>query len=547
MLFGARMAILEAAGRAVRGYVHAQCDAEIESLRRKVAILEARNAFLEPRAAQTERCEAELAKSREEKEKLAGELATACEEGKKLQGLLEAARRAGKRQASPFGKGPPKQDPKKPGRKPGKKYGKRGARPRPKKIDEVCEANLPETCPDASCGGHVKETAVDVQFVTDVPPPPKPHTIQFNVHIGECCTCGRRVQGRHEKQHSDALGAANNQIGPYAVAFAATLNKELGVTYAKMARFYETAWGLKLSRSTLARGLLRLGEKAEPIFEKIKLLVRSSKLVVPDETGYKVGGRPYYLWAFPTPTETLYVIRQGRGHEIAFEVLGEHFDQWLVHDGFIAYDCFKSAKHGQCNNHLLNRANEAIEVGTPEKHAFAIEFKALIGRALDLRDLRDAGDVSETQLAAERTQIEKDFDALLAKPVEHELCRRLRNFLIKHRLEILPYLHERVPEATNCRGEQAIRPAVVNRKINGGNRTPAGAHAQEILVSVHRTARQRKINPVDLVVRLLRATDPEEFARTALGPRPRQPRKRAHARRRLQARQERRAARARSP
>lgn len=387
-----------------------------------------------------------------------------------------------------------------------------------------------------------------MQYLTDIPPPPEPHTTQFNVHIGECDTCGHRVQGRHPEQHSDALGAANNQIGPYAVAFAATLNKELGVTYEKMARFYDTAWGLKLSRSTLARGLLRLGDKAEPIFEKIKLLVRSSKLVVPDETGYKVGGYPYYLWAFPTPTETLYVIKRGRGHEIAFEVLGEHFDQWLVHDGFIAYDCFKSAKHGQCNNHLLNRADEAIEIGSPEKHAFAVELKALIGRALDLRDERDAGDVSRKKLAAGRAQIEKDFDALLAKPVDHELCRRLKNFLAKHRTEIFPYLYQPNVDATNCRGEQAIRPAVVNRKINGGNRTPAGAHAQEILVSVHRTARQRKINPVDLVVRLLRTTDPEAFARTALGRRPRHQRPDPQqARRRLEARKERRAASARSP
>src|SRR5256885_3964799 len=34
-------------------------------------------------------------------------------------------------------------------------------------------------------------------------------------------------------------------------------------------------------------------------------------------------------------------------------------------------------------------------------------------------------------------------------------------------------------EATNWRGEQAIRPAVVARKVWGGNRTENGAHGQE--------------------------------------------------------------------
>lgn len=534
MLFGARMALLESARRAIRERVHAKCDAEIEALRRRVDALEAEATDLRARAVKAEALAAELAKIQEE--------------NKKLQALLEQARRAGKRQAAPFSKGPPKREPRRPGRKAGAEYGKRGARPRPTTIHETLDAGLPSKCPDPHCDGHVKETGVEVQFVTDIPPPPEPRTTQFNVHVGECDACGRRVQGRHPKQHSDALGAANNQIGPYAVAFAATLNKELGVTYEKLARFYGTAWGLELSRSTLARALLRLGTKAEPIFEKIKVLVQTSKLVVPDETGYKVGGRPYWLWAFPTPTETLYVIRQGRGHEIAFEVLGEDFDQWLVHDGWGAYNCFKSARHGQCHNHLNNRADEALEVGTSEEHAFALALKALSGRALDLRDRRDAGDLSKRELARERAQIEKDLDSLLAKPVVgHELCRRLRNFLVEHRVEIFPFLYEPTIDATNYRGEQAIRPAVVNRKISGGNRTPAGARAQEILVSIHRTCRQREINPVDLVVRLLRAQDPEAFARTALGPRPRVRRSRREARRRLEARQARRQPQARAP
>ena len=45
-------------------------------------------------------------------------------------------------------------------------------------------------------------------------------------------------------------------------------------------------------------------------------------------------------------------------------------------------------------------------------------------------------------------------------------------------------------EATNWRAEQAIRPAVVNRKVWGGNRTLHGADAQSILMSVLRTCHQ---------------------------------------------------------
>lgn len=45
--------------------------------------------------------------------------------------------------------------------------------------------------------------------------------------------------------------------------------------------------------------------------------------------------------------------------------------------------------------------------------------------------------------------------------------------------------------ATNYRAEQAMRAAVVNRKVWGGNHTWAGAWAQGVLLSMTRTLFQR--------------------------------------------------------
>jgi transposase len=59
--------------------------------------------------------------------------------------------------------------------------------------------------------------------------------------------------------------------------------------------------------------------------------------------------------------------------------------------------------------------------------------------------------------------------------------------------------------ATNGEAEQAIRPAVVNRKVWGGNRTPAGAQAQGVLMSVLRTCRQQALSALDFVSQSLRA------------------------------------------
>jgi transposase len=60
-------------------------------------------------------------------------------------------------------------------------------------------------------------------------------------------------------------------------------------------------------------------------------------------------------------------------------------------------------------------------------------------------------------------------------------------------------------EPTNWQAEQAIRPAVVNRKVWGGNRTPAGARAQSILMSVLETCRRQAKSLIDHVSQTLRS------------------------------------------
>jgi len=138
-----------------------------------------------------------------------------------LEAALEAARRAGKRQAAPFSKGPPKSDPKPPGRKPGDAYGRHAHREPPAASDEEHEVPLPQSCPH--CGGQdLEETEVAEQYQTEIPR--EPIRRRFRVHVGRCRHCGRRVQGRHPLQTSDALGAAASQLGPDAQALAVHLN-----------------------------------------------------------------------------------------------------------------------------------------------------------------------------------------------------------------------------------------------------------------------------------------------------------------------------------
>ena len=141
---------------------------------------------------------------------LAAENQRLLKENTLLRVQLEAARRAGKRQAAPFSKGDPKKDPQWPGRKSGPEYGARAHRPVPGHVDEEIRVALPDACP--CCQGELEfEDEVD-HYQHDIVWVPG-HVRRFRVSRGRCKNCGKRAQGRHRDQTSDAIGAARSQIG----------------------------------------------------------------------------------------------------------------------------------------------------------------------------------------------------------------------------------------------------------------------------------------------------------------------------------------------
>ena len=83
---------------------------------------------------------------------------------------------------------------------------RRGRRPQPPRVDETYTAALPPTCP--ACGRAVQRTRVATQYQEDLPIV-RPVVRRFEVPVGWCGQCGRRVQGRHPLQTSEALGAAH--------------------------------------------------------------------------------------------------------------------------------------------------------------------------------------------------------------------------------------------------------------------------------------------------------------------------------------------------
>jgi transposase len=415
--------------------------------------------------------------------------------------LLEKANRSHKRQAAPFSKGLPKADPKPPGRKPGNDYGTKAFRAVPEVIDEEYDAPLPARCP--SCGGSVELSHLDQQYQAEIPR--RPIYRKFNVAVGRCTCCRQRVQGRHELQTSDALGCAASQIGPEAQAAAVMLNKDLGLSHGKVGRFFRTFFGILLSRGGSCQIMLRAAERLKENHQAIVRRVQASPWIVPDETGWRIGGQLAWLHAAVAPGAVAYLVHARRGFEAAALLVGQDYAGILIHDGWKPYEQFEQAIHQTCLAHLLRRCDELLESAVGGAVLFPRKVKALLGKALQVRDRRDRGDIQPATAARRAKKLEKQMQTLIAPPKTHAGNEKLAAHLWEHQTELFTFLEFPGIDATNWRAEQAIRPAVVNRKVWGGNRTDTGAQAQGILLSVLATARLVKVEALQFISKVLRA------------------------------------------
>jgi transposase len=445
-----------------------------------------------------------------EVERLRAENARLQETIRDLQRRLEEAERAGKRQAAPFSQGPPKRKPKRPGRKRGNKHGRHGHRPPPSEaqVDETHEAPLPGCCPD--CGGPVVEDRVDAQFQTEIPR--RPVVRKFTIHCGHCRQCGRPVRGRHPLQTSAATGAAASQLGPDAQAAIVYLNKRAGMSHGKIADTFATMFGIRVTRGACAQIVLRAGRKLRPVYRQITEKVQDSGYLTPDETGWRIGGRPAWLHAWVGDDgATLYAIDPRRSAEVLEGVIGRGWSGCMTHDGFSSYDRFEDAVHQQCVDHALRRARGLLDKQSGAARRFPRQVIRLFRAALRRRDRLNEEDADEDRRGRAYERFVDRLRALTGRRRADPRNERFAKHLYRHAASWFVFLLDKSVPATNHRGEQALKTPIVNRKVWGGNRTPAGGQAQSITCSVLETCKNRRRHGFDFLSRALRGEPADLF------------------------------------
>ena len=130
------------------------------------------------------------------------------------------------------------------------------------------------------------------------------------------------------------------------------------------------------------------------------------------------------------------------------------------------------------------------------------------GRALAVRDLFRSRKIGKQTLAGHGLDLMSELQRLTKHMKRNAANERFSQHLDRHLGEWFLFLFDPSVEATYNAAERALRPAVVNRKVWGGNRTAPGAQAQSTLTSVIATCHRNTLNVIDYLSQTLRSTKP---------------------------------------
>src|SRR3989344_4250865 len=356
-------------------------------------------------------------------------------------------------------------------KKPGQKEGHDGmtrAKPVPTMSIELIE----EKCPHckSKLGKPFKTTSKIIEEI----PEPQPITVtEYKINHYKCGKCNNEIIAHSPFPEKSSFGANT-------LAHVTLLKFDDRLPLKKVCSALKRQFNLDVSSATVFDITRRVSDKLQLEYESIKTSLRRSKSVNIDETGFRVGGLNFHLWAFTNENITLYVIRKSRGKNVIEEVLGGNYNGIIGSDGWTSYASYTN-KIQRCWAHLLREAKYLAE-----------EFNSAKSLYQGLNRLYEK--------AKSNKQPSKDKLILEMKQwIDYAECyKELRKFAIKVKNGIehwFTFIGKKDVEPTNNRAERALRELIVQRKIIGTLRNEKGATIMERINSCIATWKQKGLNP----------------------------------------------------
>lgn len=381
-------------------------------------------------------------------------------------------------------------------KKPGRQKGHPGsARKTPDHVDDVQEHHL-DACPQ--CGGPVAELKKTRSRFVEGIAKLLSRVTEHKIFQSYCSHCKKIV----EPKVVEAM--PNSLISLRTLVEAAWLHYLVGMSLNNIVSLFAQR-GLVLTCGGLTHAFVRLADLLEPSYDGILQYVKTSAVLMADETSWRISGVTHWLWYFGTKTWAYYVIDRHRGSEVVKRVMGTLLSGILLCDFWAAYNCLQTLAKQRCLYHLFT---ELTKVDLRNQHSNWQDFKKKLARLLKdaIRLAASHKTITPTAYSRRKDHILLRLQELLAVDWIDRDARRLIKRLRRHQKELFVFLD--YPETVspyNNHSEQQMRKAVLVRRISHGNRSLAGAKAQAIFMSLFRSLELQGKNPVESVLDIAQA------------------------------------------
>ena len=389
-------------------------------------------------------------------------------------------------------------------RRPGRGVGHAAAlRPEPAKIDQHQDVPLgtdrrrQPVCPHCRC--RLNRLRQHRRIVEDLIPSAV-ETTCYHTCSGYCPHCRRRIESRAPEQ-PPAANVPHGQLGLNALATAAILRVRHRLPFRQIAQLLKDMPGLSISPGGLVKQIRRLARWLDGRYQELIRRMRASAHVHVDETGWRIDGKNFWLWAFTDPTFTLYHVDASRGGKVPLKLLGKAFEGTVIADFYGAYNRLNGPKQ-RCLTHLLREVKETGQAdATFADCPLSRKLSRWCKEALKLK--KRWNELPDGSYETKASRLEDRLETMIAEPSEHADAKRLISRLKRHRRELTRFLWDEQLDGSNNAAERALRPAVVMRKITGGNRSEQGAQAWATLASLLKTADQQHLGVYDATKKLI--------------------------------------------
>ena len=247
----------------------------------------------------------------------------------------------------------------------------------------------------------------------------------------------------------------------------------------------------------------RAAEAVKPAYDELAKQLPEQSTMNIDESPTKEGQAKAWVWTFVAATFTFFACRTSRAATVLHELLGVDFNGIIHCDRARMYWCFGRLQW--CWAHLKRDFQGLIDAPCATKkrlgHDLMKPTKELFALWKKVRD----GTISRRTFRRRMQPIRQRVDALLLRGYDNALTHGFCKELVEHGEHLWTFVDVDGIEPTNNAAEQALRHAVIWRKLSFGTQSRSGSQFVERMLTVIETCRRQHRDVYAWVVEAVQA------------------------------------------